>query len=282
VAFRFESDISKSLLVLGDRVRFRQILSNLVSNAVKFTEQGHVEVIFSAEKLNEKQRIVHFKVRDTGIGIPEEKSRVVFEKFTQSDMFINRRFGGSGLGLTIAKDLICLMGGDIYLESEIGVGTTFTVDIPMKTIEDFTATSSSDGLSVDMAVMNNDYNFKILIVDDSEDNIFLMKHYFQSVSCEISVARDGLQAYEMATGQRYDIIFMDIQMPIMDGKSSLQKIRQWEQDQGVASQPIIALTAHAMHDEVATFFELGFSKYLSKPVRKQEVLDVVADLLLKE
>ncbi|MBT7766032.1 MAG: response regulator [Bdellovibrionales bacterium] len=270
-----ESSLPENVWVMGDRVRLLQVVTNLVSNAVKFTGEGrvHVSVLFS--DINDSNASLSFVVEDTGIGIPTDNKEIIFEKFTQSDIFINRRFGGSGLGLAIAKEIVALMEGSISLESELGVGTVFKVVVPVQLTSGPTEDKHSLGSSEDASEKYLSRSLNILIVDDSEDNIYLMRNYFKDISCSIDTANNGQEACEKVKQQQFDVIFMDIQMPVMDGKSAAIEIRHWEQENGIDPQWIISLTAHAMQDEIEGFLCSGFDKHLSKPVRKYEVIEVI-------
>jgi len=232
--------------LIGDSTRLRQVLLNLLGNAIKFTEAGRVSLHVTPEPGTTIPAALRFSVSDTGIGIPDEKLERVFERFTQADSSTTRRFGGSGLGLTISKRLVELMGGQIWAESCVGKGSVFAFVLPFEIwaeadrsqVEDVGADSKAP-----MAAL------RILLAEDSPDNCTITLAYLEDTPYEIEVAGTGSIACEMFAAGRYDLILMDRQMPVMDGLTATRKIRAWETTNDRLPTPIIALTASALQGD---------------------------------
>ena len=400
--------------VCGDPNRLRQILTNLVGNAVKFTDRGEVVLTVERESGSDQPEFLRFAVSDTGIGIPEEKRAHVFETFTQVDASTTRQYGGSGLGLTIAKYLVELMGGRIWVESTLGAGSTFYFNLPFsparepsvqqdyqpldlrglrtlivddnstnrlilaETLDAWSAliTTAENGeqalkelvrasnegtpyglvlldgrmpgmdgfqlaehvqshpglaamtilmltsedrggdiarckslgidaylvkpvqraelsraISVAMTkvqdradtqnVQEDSYRapsqlaIRILLADDSEDNVFLIEAYLRNSGCTIEVAENGSVAVEKFQAANYDVVLMDLQMPVMDGYEATQAIRAWEREHNAKPVPILALSAYALQNEIDRSREAGCTAYLTKPIRRQTLLDAL-------
>ena len=243
-------------VVQGDPHRLRQILLNLLGNAIKFTERGEVEL--SCERHGER---VHFRVRDTGIGIAPERQATIFEAFTQADASMSRRFGGTGLGTTIAKQLTELMGGRIWVESTPGIGSTFHVDIPLPISTDTAAgsTQTEDGpLSLPP--------LRILVVDDVPQNTELVCVVMGREGHQLTVAHDGREALARYSEQRFDVVLMDVQMPVMDGLSACRAIRELESRRGSARTPVIALSASVLNEDRTAALEAGMDGFACKPL----------------
>ena len=263
-------------MMIGDPTRLRQILFNLIGNAIKFTQSGEIVVSVDFESADKKN--IRFAIKDTGTGIPEDKQHLLFQNFVQADSSITRKFGGSGLGLTISKNLVELMGGKIWFSSKETKGSTFFFTIPYVPAEGIAESTripleempqepvSSDGVS---------RNSRILIVDDTEDNRFLLLTYLRKYPFDVVQAENGKQAVDLATQESFDLILMDIQMPIMDGYVATRKIRDWEKDNGKKSIPIIAVSANAMAEDVQKSLDAGCTEHLTKPVKKTALLEMV-------
>ncbi|MBF0098512.1 MAG: response regulator [Magnetococcales bacterium] len=257
--------------VRGDATRLRQVLLNLIGNAVKFTQQGEVEVLVTVEAGHR----VAIAVRDTGTGIPKEKQREIFQSFTQSDNSITRQYGGTGLGLTISQRLVDLMDGSINLVSEPGRGSTFTVTVPLPLAGD-----GRDGLLTQEPDATPDVEqsltiLDILLVDDSEDNRLLIKAFLRKSDHRLEMAVNGSEAVGMCQAKRYGLVLMDIQMPVMDGYEATKRIRAWEVANGLPPMDIVALTAHAMADESAAILTAGCNQHLTKPIRREQLMSVI-------
>lgn len=249
-------------LVLGDQLRLSQVLINLVSNAIKFTEQG--EVIVSVELLSEdvEKCTIEFSVRDTGIGIPEEKQAQIFDSFTQASSGITRQFGGTGLGLSISKKLLMLMKSEIKLQSKPNEGSTFSFSLAFQKC-------SNEIIPVQSSVVNHENSFhgkKILLVEDLPFNILYAKQLLESWGIEVDTAENGKIGAEKAGTDSFDLILMDLQMPVMDGENSAKTIRA----NGIQTK-IVALTASATEEVKDRVLKAGMQDYLSKPISPAEL-----------
>ncbi len=280
-----ESDSEPPEWVLTDEGRLRQILANLVGNAVKFTESGGVSISLSthSNQVNDNRVVVEFQVKDTGIGIAPDHLRAIFDKFSQADASMSRRFGGTGLGLTITKQLVELMGGKISVKSDLGKGSVFTFSVeleksplpPKKEKKDYEKKHDSplnqmagDGTNTPRAV-------RTLLAEDNKINQKLAKTVLSKMGCEVDLAENGAQAVEMAARNEYDIVFMDCQMPEMDGFEATRKIREEEILSGRQRIPIVAMTANAMPGDKERCLESGMNDYISKPVKKDRLAEVL-------
>jgi PAS domain S-box-containing protein len=267
----------------GDPTRLRQVVLNLLSNAVKFTKQG--EVVLTVHLIAERAPLkspqyLQFSVRDTGIGISSDKIDAIFEKFTQSDTSITRKYEGTGLGLTISKQLIELMGGRIWVESRLGEGSTFFFTIPLEVAPPERKegkemarpqTSSAEPVPTDMRPLS------LLLVEDSEDNRFLVLAYLKKTPYRIDTADNGQIAVEKFMSQAYDLILMDMQMPVMDGYTATREIRRREREEERKRTPIIALTAHALKEDIQKSLDAGCDAHLTKPINKRHLLDAIRE-----
>jgi len=257
--------------IKGDPLRIRQIVTNLVGNAVKFTESGRVDVALSATG-GPRERVLRIEVMDTGIGISAEAQKQLFERFEQADSSITRRFGGTGLGLAICKELVQLMGGEIGLRSEPGAGSVFWVTIPVEIAEPAdaqpceTQPEKPDLVAVDP--------LKILVAEDNETNQALIKAFLTADNHDVTVAANGeLAVAAVRTGQ-YDLVLMDIQMPQMDGITATGIIRTLSPP--LCNIPIVALTANAFEGDRERFLAAGMDDYISKPIDVDELTRVIA------
>ena len=264
--------------LVGDPVRLRQVLMNLLGNALKFTEKGSVSVqvsLINREDPTLSKQMLLFTVRDTGIGIPSSKLSSIFEKFTQSDSSISRKHGGSGLGLTISSRLVHLMGGEIWVESELEKGSTFYFSIPITIAPTATDDIRSEFSSVPTSTsQSKDLQPKhILLAEDSPDNRFLFLAYLKKTNYKIDIAENGQEALEKFDTGKYDLILMDMQMPIMDGNAATIAIRQLEKERGQKRTPIVALTADALRKGQEDSLAAGCDAYLTKPISKSVLLE---------
>lgn len=270
LALKLEVQPEVPVGVEGDRKRLAQVLLNLVGNAIKFTVKGGVDV--RVERLRGEEHLLHFTVADTGIGIPADKIESIFEPFAQADSGIAREFGGTGLGLTISKRLVEMMGGRIWAESEPGHGTTvhFTVALPAVPMAELVRSSPADEAPVARAPMD------ILLAEDNPHNVLVVESFLKETLDRLEVVDNGQDAVERFATGRFDLVLMDVQMPRKDGYTATREIRRLEGVEGRARTPIVALTANALEGDMQLSIEAGCDGYLSKPVGKGELLHLVA------
>lgn len=279
---------------LGDPNRVRQIVFNLLSNAIKFTESGAVTLGISVTESN----ALRIYVADTGIGIPEDRRNRLFEKFTQMDSSHTRKYGGTGLGLAICKGLVETMGGEIWAESEINIGTKFIFTLPAQITEGPKEVSCdrcepclndkciSSQLGNNVVDYTSDTMFeqhedvvKVLVADDNETNRLVLKTLLEQIGMEVEFAVNGALAFEAWTQKLYDIILMDVQMPVMDGLTATKKIREWEQTYRRKHTPIVMLTANAQQDQIAEQLAAGADAHASKPIEINPLLDAMSQAM---
>jgi len=259
-------DASLPDLLVGDPVRLNQILMNLVSNAIKFTQKGSVIIDVTLENEDEHQAEIIFAVTDTGIGIPADKQDLIFESFTQANSDTTRKFGGSGLGLTITKRLVELKKGSIAIDSQEGKGTTFTVTLKFKKSNQLAAASSH---YFRHATSDNLSHLQVLLVEDHEVNQLVATKFLQTWGIKPDYAINGLEAFRKIQQRSYDLVLMDLQMPEMDGYQATRAIRNL--GGSYAQIPIIALTASAMVDVREKVLYFGMNDYLTKPFNPNEL-----------
>lgn len=272
---QFELKISPELppLQWGDPTRLRQVLFNLIGNALKFTDEGSVTITVDLQRAPEEMILI--EVQDTGIGIPREKQSRLFSPFSQGDPSINRKYGGTGLGLVISKNLVEIMGGTVNMRSLAGRGTAFLVLLPHR--PDFSSNiERKPGPPPVWRQLSPDQVFRLLLVDDSEDNRLLMVHYLRNLPFKCDEAVNGQEAVDKFKENKYDLIFMDMQMPIMSGYKATELIRHHEKTQGLPHTPIIALTATAVVEDLQRALTSGCDAYAVKPVKKAEILEILA------
>ncbi|MES2801215.1 MAG: response regulator [Bdellovibrionota bacterium] len=264
--------------IFSDMSKIVHILLNLIGNSIKFTSHGSVTIQVSCFK-NENKNFIQFLVKDTGIGILPETSKNLFLPFSQADNSMTRRFGGTGLGLVLSKQLALALGGDIALvESSPGVGSVFSAVIEVGAIESDNKINNFDNLISDPNEKNNEIintaqltDFKILLIEDSFENQLLVKTFLEMAGAQVGVASDGQEGLAMASTGNYELIIMDIQMPIMDGYTATSILR----DKGY-NKPIIAFTAHAFQEEKEKCLQIGFTDFLTKPIKKNDLLFCVS------
>lgn len=262
VELLFEIDTQLPNRLYGDGLRIRQVIINLMNNAVKFTDEGYVKLSIKMKEKSEEEMLLHVSVSDTGQGIKEEDMQRLFEAFEQVDIKKNQGKEGTGLGLAISSQLIGMMGGKLEVRSEYGVGSEFFFTILQKTV--------SADLDEQEVVQADDMNFtapeaRILIVDDNEMNRKVAVGLLKPFQMQIDVAENGKKALSMIEEKRYDIIFMDHMMPIMDGIEATKQIRE-KKEEYYQKVPVIALTANAMTEAQKLFQEAGMNDFLAKPI----------------
>lgn len=243
--------------VMGDRDRIQQVLLNLLSNAIKFTHQGGVTLEASSRARDSASIDLVFRIIDTGIGIPEEQRRVVFEAFRQADGSITRKYGGSGLGLAIASRLVERMGGEMHLESTIGHGSAFTIVLPSPIAEREPVVPAATSPAAPPL-----HPLRILVAEDNDINLLLIHRLLEKGGHTVESVQNGLAALDRAARVAYDVILMDVQMPLMDGLTATRRIRESENGRRT---PIVALTAHALETERERCLASGMDAVLTKP-----------------
>jgi PAS domain S-box-containing protein len=265
LSLSFDLSADTPARLVGDPHQLQQILTNLIGNAVKFTESGSVHVKAGiGEILSESECSILFEIADTGGGIPEEKQSMIFETFMQADSSMTRRYGGTGLGLSISKGLVERMKGGLTVESQIGMGSTFR----------FTAAFGVQEGALKARV--EPAPFRVLLCDDSEDNAFLVNAYLTGKTYQVEHVLNGKAAVDRFPAGIFDVVLMDVQMPVMNGHEATRQIRQWETDHDRSPIPILALTAHAQIEEVMRCQAAGCTAFLSKPIRKGTLLAALA------
>jgi signal transduction histidine kinase/HAMP domain-containing protein/DNA-binding NarL/FixJ family response regulator len=260
--------------LVGDPTRLRQVLLNLLGNAIKFTESGEVALRVTPDADSSVPGALRFTISDTGIGISGEKLGAVFERFTQADSSTTRRYGGSGLGLTISKRLVELMGGRIWVESGVGKGSVFSFAVPLEIWAGATrqaAVSVGPGPEPALPALH------ILLVEDSPDNRTITVAYLQDTPYRVEIAENGAAAYVKFTAEHYDLVLMDRQMPVMDGLTATRAIRKWEQANHRPPTPIIALTASALKGDQEKCVAAGCTAYLAKPIKQEVLLQAIKE-----
>jgi PAS domain S-box-containing protein len=267
------------LYVNADETRLLQILSNLTSNALKFTEHGEININFSHLAQRDKWHRIKVEVQDTGIGIPEDKLNVLFKAFSQADNSYTKSYGGTGLGLVISQELSKLMNGEIGVFSELGKGSTFWFsfeaeeclpeEVPKEEV-----LSNKEGSVIER--INS--SIRLLVVDDNAVNLKVAKSILQKAGCKVETAQSGQSAINLVQQNDYDLIFMDIQMPIMNGVMTTEKIKTL----GLSYvPPIIAMTAFSMQEERQSFLDAGMDDYVSKPIKAQILINKVKEWIIK-
>ena len=265
--------------IISDGSRMRQIITNLVGNAIKFTEQGGVEVILRYIDTDEHPQFA-IDVVDSGIGMNEQQQAAVFKPFVQADSSITRRFGGTGLGLSISRKLSQALGGDITVSSEAGVGTTFTATIDVGAVDAvklITEAQAFESLSQIDDTQHTNWTFpesRLLVIDDAAENRELLTIVLNDLGLNVDTAENGAIGVDMAKATYYDVILSDIQMPVMDGYETVKVMREIGQ-----TQPIIALTANAMKGYEQRVIDAGFSHYMTKPIDIDGLTTLLAKLL---
>ncbi|MBF0185010.1 MAG: response regulator [Magnetococcales bacterium] len=264
-------------LVRGDANRLRQIFINLLGNAIKFTSQGSISLRVRKSARNQ----LLFAVADSGIGIPEECLQTIFNPFTQAENSIARRYGGSGLGLNICCQLVEKMGGEIWVESQPGEGSTFTFTAHLPTVTLLQPSVSqlqaaNDGHTAGENSLISP--LRILLVDDVADNRMIIQVYLETLPHTVVEAEDGLQALQYFTEQPFDLVLMDVMMPVLDGLTTTRRMRQWENSHARPRAIIVALTANAMKEEMEAAMQAGCDYHYSKPLRRQQLLDLLTSL----
>jgi signal transduction histidine kinase/ActR/RegA family two-component response regulator len=263
--------------LVGDSLRLQQVLTNLLANAIKFTESGSVVLTARLEECVGEHCRICFEVSDSGIGIPEDKLPCIFEPFEQADSSTTRRYGGTGLGLAICRQIVSMLGSQLWVRSQVGKGSTFGFTAQFAVQAAHTTREQTPAANV-IPLHGKNTGLSILVAEDHRVNQVLVTRLLEKEGYAVSVAHNGREAFEARQAQDFDIILMDVQMPEMDGLEATAAIRAWEARHG-GSIPILALTANAMQGDGEKCLEAGMNGYLSKPVRIQELKAKVFELV---
>ncbi len=276
ISTKLEIDENIPCKLKGDDLRIKQVLTNILSNAVKYTKEGSVSFKASFKQIGDGNIMLIFAVTDTGIGIREEDMQGLFDSFKRLELIKNRNIQGTGLGLNIAKQIVDLMQGDIKVESEYGKGSTFTIMIPQKVVDATPIGNLENALAISRKQENVQENTfvapdaTVLVVDDNAMNLTLMKGLLKRTQMTVDVAKSGAECLELTRQKRYDLIFMDHMMPEMDGVETLNRIKQDETNAN-RDTIIIALTANAIAGCRETYLEYGFNDYFAKPIQANKL-----------
>jgi PAS domain S-box-containing protein len=291
LAFRCEMAPELPVFFLGDSVRLRQVLVNLIGNAIKFTEQGEVSVKVGLQKeggnLPEAPGThptapgecrLTFTIADSGIGIPPEKLAAIFEPFVQADSSTTRRYGGTGLGLSITRRLVEMMGGQISVTSVVGQGSVFTFTVRFPPAAPPEELVPQPMPSDTPRALRTTRPLRLLVAEDNAINQKVVRHFLERLGHEVQLVGDGQAALEALAAQAFDLVFMDVQMPVMDGLQAIATLRAQETN-GPRHLPVVALTAYAMNGDRERFLAAGFDEYLAKPLRLEQLNNVIHRLI---
>ncbi len=265
-------------LLKGDTVRLSQILLNLGSNAVKFTHAGKIEIKVSCKQTTAEKQLLRIEISDTGIGIDANKIERIFDRFEQAEKYTSRKFGGTGLGLTITQKLVKLMGGKIEVKSIPGKGSVFTVNIPFAQVSD----PNREVTDPQTLAIQSLSGYTVLLVEDNHINIMLASRLLKKWDCTFEVAENGLDALYALQKTKFNLILLDIQMPVMNGFELIAKVRSGEIREDIRRIPVIALTADAFEDTKTKADALGFDDFITKPIKSLELYQKMSRLLKRE
>lgn len=270
IAFEYEVESDVEYNVEGDKEKIRQVIINILGNAIKFTEEGEVSLKAKVFKKGE-ETYLSISISDSGIGISDDEMENIFKSFVQVDSQRNKKYSGTGLGLSISKSLVEMMGGKIWVESEVSEGSTFHFEVPVNKLESPEAEEKKCDYDQDI-----DRKLKILLVDDSQDNRLLIKVFLKKENCVIIEAENGLLGVESFERENdIDVILMDMQMPVMDGYKAVRVIREMEKTSDRKRVPIIALTAYAFKEDEKKSLEAGCDYHLTKPIKKDALIAII-------
>ncbi len=274
----FQYDDTLPQYVKGDAVRLGQIITNLLGNAIKFTERGYAELAVLSAGTQDNKHSITFRVRDTGIGIEKDKINLVFESFSQARSDTTRKFGGTGLGLSITKRLLELMGSHIAVESTAGYGSTFLFTL---LLEEGQAKTEDGPATQDLTEDFQKKSVKVLLVEDNRVNQIVASNFLHRWGIEVDFANHGKEALEMIQSKAYQLVLMDLQMPEMDGYEASRRIRALDHDPYFKEVPIVALTASAMIDIKGKVLEIGMNDFISKPFQPDELQAKIGKYVLQ-
>lgn len=282
---KYELSNMPTTKVIGDPNRLTQVMNNLISNALKFTPEGEVLVKCFSDELSNEGLKVKIEVSDTGVGIPEDKIENIFEAFDQLHYDVSRKYGGTGLGLTICKKLVELMGGELSVKSKLGKGSIFYFTIPFKAVHSIKETATSLKLPNELVLtppkeISHSFpkGFKVLLVDDNDLNVRVISKMLKSNGVQHEIVMEGSSACQLIQNKQYDLVLMDIQMPIMDGFEAAREIRSMD-DEYFKNIPIIALTASGVLEVEDDVLEAGMNACVSKPIEVEVLLEKMKEVL---
>ncbi|MCP3926374.1 MAG: response regulator [Desulfobacterales bacterium] len=271
VSFKFINNIEH--ILLGDPVRIRQVLINLVGNAVKFTKKGSIKIEIDPKEISENKIKTEFKIIDTGIGIDKSKLEMIFQSFSQADSFTNRQYGGTGLGLAISRRLVEAMGGTLNVKSKINEGSVFFFTLEFSISDLIKKVSFSETEEIKTIP-----ELKILLADDIEPNRTVIHKYLQDFPVKIIDADNGEIAFDLFKKEKFDLILMDVEMPVMNGLTATKAIRKLEKENSAPAVPLIIISAHAFGEQKLKCFEAGCDRLIVKPVRRAELINNISDI----
>lgn len=265
--FIFEIDSEIPEYIIGDPTKLSQILMNLINNALKFTHHGDVKVLTKLDSLQNKTAIIYFEVKDNGIGIPEDKQQAIFDSFSQGSIDINRKYGGTGLGLTIVKKLVQLLGGEISLESKVNEGSTFTFELPFKETKKPHKIDKKNNIIDYVTFIDK----KILVVEDNKINQMITKKMLENKNIQCEIIDNGEAAVELCKYNKYDMILMDVHLPGINGTIATQQLRKFD-----TITPVIALTAISLNENREMLLSYGMNDVVTKPFAPEDFYAVIA------
>lgn len=270
-----EKDVPDNIII--DVHRLKQILFNLVGNAIKFTqEEGVIILIVECQKMREDEYLYMFHIIDSGVGIDSDSVKEIFTPFTQEDSSVTRKYGGTGLGLSICMQLTKLFKGELKVQSKKGIGSVFSLQIPVRTANNFVKVESKKDIVTKKIEFEE--NHKILLVEDNKINQKVAKTIIERLGATVTLANNGKEAFEIYQENEFDLILMDIQMPVCDGVMATKMIRKKE-EQDNTSIPIVALTAHALEEEKKKYLACGMNGYVTKPINRKLLVDEIESVL---
>ncbi|MEJ8802709.1 hybrid sensor histidine kinase/response regulator [Pontibacter sp. H249] len=273
--YTIDADVPQQLK--GDPLRLRQVILNLIGNAIKFTENGEVRLFVKVQERRKNETFLEITVEDTGIGIPKEQLDIIFEGFNQGSNDVTRKYGGTGLGLTISKNIVEMQGGTISVRSQPNVGSAFTISLPFKEVVAQPTPAAGATETEEDTILNKLAGLQVLLAEDNEINQLLTTTILSGWGVETHIANNGLEAIEKAFQTPYDLILMDMQMPEMDGYEAIDKLRS--SGSFNADLPIIALTAHTSPAELKRCMAAGANAYLTKPYEPNDLFKIIVRLL---
>jgi signal transduction histidine kinase/ActR/RegA family two-component response regulator len=269
LAIQLEQDVAKELM--GDPVRLRQILINLIDNAIKFTDSGRVQLHISQRGQSRHSTLLHFEVEDTGIGLRPEELTDIFDSFSQADNSASRKYGGTGLGLSIAKQLVELMGGSIGVESTPDKGSKFWFEIRLALQPQQPPDETQAVVDLEDEALSAIRGKRVLLVEDNPVNLEVAKYMLTSLGCEVTSRMNGREALQALADDRFDLVLMDCNMPLMDGYQATRELRHRERETGRKRTPVIAVSADALGARKQAALDAGMDDHLNKPYVQEEL-----------